>query len=157
MCNIYLRTLLVNFEALVYSLCFFCPFTRYLRFCLHLIICQLCSPLVYHQVLLWTVALQRPQSYQYPFMIDEQTVSSIWQQYTIHTASTSFNHSFDHRKSENIACSRRSDGGERVKSYAASAKRNTREKNEGRPLPPYFFPRQVFTHAQLIFRFCHSF
>ena len=70
-CDI-LRTLLVNFEALVHSLCFFCPFTRYLQFCLHLIICQLCSPLVYHQVLLWTVALQRPQSYQYPFMIDNK-------------------------------------------------------------------------------------
>lgn len=64
--------ILVNFEALVHSLCFFCPFTRYLQFCLHLIICQLCSPLVYHQVLLWTVALQRLQSYQYPFMIDNK-------------------------------------------------------------------------------------
>ena len=45
----------------------------------------------------------------------------------------------------NLACSRRSDSGEQVKSYVASAKRNTREKNEGSslvnfsPVPNYFF------------------
>ena len=45
----------------------------------------------------------------------------------------------------NLACSRRSDSGEQVKSYVASAKRNTRGKNEGSslvnfsPVPNYFF------------------
>ena len=45
----------------------------------------------------------------------------------------------------NLACSRRSDSGEQVKSYVASAERNTRGKNEGSslvnfsPVPNYFF------------------
>ena len=59
-----------------------------------------------------------------------------------------------------VACSRRLDSGEQVKSYAPSAKRNTRGKNEGRLgreretpppfFPPYFFPRKFFAGA-LIF------
>ena len=42
-----------------------------------------------------------------------------------------------------IACSRRSDCGERVKSYAANANRNMRGKNEGR-LWLYFFLSSIF-------------
>ena len=59
-----------------------------------------------------------------------------------------------------LACSRRLDSGEQVKSYAASTKRNTRGKKRGETgagarkppslLPPYFFPRQFFAGA-LIF------
>ena len=64
-----------------------------------------------------------------------------------------------------IACYRRLDSREQMKSYVASAKRNTRGKNEGRLglerensfllapslFPPYFFPLHFFTRA-LIFR-----
>ena len=45
-----------------------------------------------------------------------------------------------------VACSRRLDSGEQVKSYAASAKRNTRGKKLGET-GALFFPRQFFARS----------
>ena len=45
---------------------------------------------------------------------------------------------------DNVACSRRLDSGEHVKSYVASAKRNTRGKKRGETGAALFFPSSIF-------------
>ena len=45
---------------------------------------------------------------------------------------------------DNVACSRRLDSGEQVKSYVASAKRNTRGKKRGETGAALFFPSPIF-------------